>query len=544
MRHSVLFLGMLCFTAVWAVSGAAVHAADGPIALRLRSRVELPGADGRYRAVELPASWDPKRSVVIVCDMWDLHHCLNAVRRVGEMAPRMDQVLTTLRDRGVLVIHAPSSCMAAYADHPARKRAQQAPRSKNLPHEIGKWCYQIPAEERGKYPIDQTDGGEDDDLAEHALWAARLATQGRNPKEPWKSQTSRITIDSDRDLISDDGEEIWSVLENRGIENVFLMGVHANMCVLGRPFGLRQMAKNGKNVVLIRDMTDTMYNPLRAPYVSHFTGTDLIVEHVEKFVCPTITSDQIVGGSPFRFKEDRRPRVAFLIAEDEYQTDKTLPAFAARHLGKDFCVSFLFGDDKDRNLLPGVETLPQADMAVVSMRRRVLPQAQMEIVRRFVADGKPIVGIRTSSHGLSPKAGTPVPEGYAAWTSFDRDILGGNYQNHHKEGPKTLVSASKTAAGHPILRGVELGALEGRGTLYKVSPLAATTTPLLSGSIPGEPAEPIAWTHLSPSGGRVFYTSLGHPDDFAQPAFEQLLRNAIYWAAGREVPSAATTLAR
>ncbi len=74
--------------------------------------------------------------------------------------------------------------------------------------------------------------------------------------------------------------------------------------MLGRPFGLRQMAKNGKNVVLMRDMTDTMYNPKAAPYVNHFAGTRLIVEHIEKYVCPTITSDQIIGGKPFRFKGD------------------------------------------------------------------------------------------------------------------------------------------------------------------------------------------------------------------------------------------------
>ena len=75
------------------------------------------------------------------------------------------------------------------------------------------------------------------------------------------------------DAISDSGVEIWNLLEQRGIDNVILLGVHANMCVLGRPFGLRQMAKNGKNAVLMRDMTDTMYNPkscaLRLPFPGH-----------------------------------------------------------------------------------------------------------------------------------------------------------------------------------------------------------------------------------------------------------------------------------
>ena len=78
-----------------------------------------------------------------------------------------------------------------------------------------------------------------------------------------------------------------------GIKNVILVGVHTNMCVLGRPFGLRQLAKNGVNVVLMRDLTDAMYNPKSWPYVSHDEGTKKIISHIERYVCPTITSDQI-----------------------------------------------------------------------------------------------------------------------------------------------------------------------------------------------------------------------------------------------------------
>src|SRR5262245_8782037 len=263
------------------------NGAEDAIKLRLRSRIEAAPGSGRFQVIEKSAAWQPKETAIIVCDMWDLHHCLNAVRRETEMAPRMNSVIGRSRDQGVLVIHAPSGCMDTYKDHPARKRAIETPRSKNLPVDIGKWCYRIPEEEKGTYPIDQSNGGEDDDLAEHKDWAAKLTAMGRNPRAPWKSETDMLTIDADRDMISDNGEEIWSILEQRGVKNVILMGVHANMCVLGRPFGLRQMAKNGKNVVLMRDMTDTMYDPNSAPYVSHFTGTDLIVEHVEKYVCPS-----------------------------------------------------------------------------------------------------------------------------------------------------------------------------------------------------------------------------------------------------------------
>jgi nicotinamidase-related amidase len=234
--------------------------------------------------------------------MWDLHHCLNAVRRETEMAPRANEFLVKCRDKGVLIIHAPSSCMTPYAGTPARKRAQSAPKAANLPNGIDGWCKSIPAEEKLKYPIDQTDGGEDDDPAEHATWAAELKAKGLNPRAPWTRQIDVLKIDQERDAISDSGVEIWNLLEERKIRNVALVGVHVNMCVAGRPFGLRQLSKNGKNAVLVRDLTDSMYNPARAPMVSHQEGTRLFIEHLEKVVCPTVTSDQVLGGKPFAFK--------------------------------------------------------------------------------------------------------------------------------------------------------------------------------------------------------------------------------------------------
>jgi nicotinamidase-related amidase len=235
--------------------------------------------------------------------MWDTHHCYNAVQRVVEIAPRMNEVLEKSRSLGVLIIHAPSSCMDAYKDHPARKHAIDAPKAKNLPKDIGVWCHMISAEEKGKYPIDQKDGGCDSDPVEQEKHKQALIQMGRKPGSPWLAQIAVLKM-HDSDIVSDSGVEIWNVLEDRKINNVIILGVHTNMCVLGRPFGLRQMVKNGKNVVLMRDMTDTMYNPKSAPYVNHYKGTELIVEHIEKFVCPTITSDQIIGGKAFRFKAD------------------------------------------------------------------------------------------------------------------------------------------------------------------------------------------------------------------------------------------------
>jgi hypothetical protein len=124
-------------------------------------------------------------------------------------------------------------------------------------------------------------------------------------RDAWSRQIETIRID-DRDAISDNGQEVYNLLAERGITNVILVGVHLNMCVLGRPFGIRQMIYVGKNVVLMRDMTDTMYNSKMAPKVNHFRGTDLVVQHIERHWCPTISSVDLVGGQPFVFHEDSR----------------------------------------------------------------------------------------------------------------------------------------------------------------------------------------------------------------------------------------------
>ena len=124
----------------------------------------------------------------------------------------------------------------------------------------------------------------------------------RNPR-PWTRQIGTIDI-QEPDAISDDGQEVYNLLAERGIDNILIAGVHLNMCVLGRSFAIRQMVQLGKNVVLVRDLTDTMYNSRMRPFVNHFRGTDLVVEHVERCWCPTIVSTHLVSGEPFRFQED------------------------------------------------------------------------------------------------------------------------------------------------------------------------------------------------------------------------------------------------
>jgi nicotinamidase-related amidase len=217
---------------------------------------------------------------------------------VAELAGPMNRLIHEARRRGAFVLHAPSTCVNFYKDTPARKRAQQAPMSPAPAPLSDKtrwgtgWCWPDPAREPD-LPIDDSDMGCD--------CAAKCTI-----REAWTREIATIEIDHSRDAIADDGQETVNLLAERGIRNVVLLGVHLNMCVLGRPFAIRQMVHQGRSVALVRDMTDTMYNSKMRPTVNHFAGTDLVVEHIEKYWCPSFTSADIVGGAPFRFEEDRR----------------------------------------------------------------------------------------------------------------------------------------------------------------------------------------------------------------------------------------------
>jgi type 1 glutamine amidotransferase/nicotinamidase-related amidase len=475
---------------------------------------------GEFAVETKTLSWDPQKTAVIICDMWDAHWCRGATRRVVELAPAMNRTVSACRDKGVLIIHAPSSCMAPYENHPARRRAQSAPKADNLPAEIGQWCRRIPAEEQGIYPVDQT----------HSTCDCNPACPQGNP---WKKQIDLLDI-REQDAISDSGAEIWNLLEQRGINQVVLMGVHTNMCVLGRPFGLRNLSRNGKQVVLARDLTDTMYDSRCWPYVSHFEGTDRIVEHIEKFVCPTIVSTSLTGQPAFVFdKTENRPRAVFVIGEDEYKTDETLPAFAKAELEpRGIRCTFVHADKNNLHDFPQMEALKVADVMVLSVRRRAPKAEQLALVRDYLASGKPLVGIRTASHSFDARG--KHPEGHAEWKTFDPDVLGGNYVGHHANDSYPQITLAGGAEKNPLLAGVTLPFIS-QGSLYKVSPLASNATPLLTGTIKDFSPEPVAWTNQAGK-SRVFYTSLGHPDDFDQPGFRRLMINATFWALDRRAP--------
>jgi len=230
------------------------------------------------------------------------------------------------------------------------------------------------------------------------------------------------------------------------------------------------------------------------------------------------------------------PHIVFMIGEDEYHTWETLPAFARQELEPNgYRITIITEDANDKSTFTGlVEALRTADLLFLSTRRRTPTTDQLSAIRAFLASGKPLIGIRTACHAFALRPNDPpAASGHVAWQEFDPEVLGGHYTNHHPAGPKTAITVANGAATHRILKGVHVGSLVGSGSLYKVSPLAPDTSTLLVGSIPGESPEPVAWTHeYGPKHARIFYTSLGHPDDFQNPEFRRLLLNAIRWATG------------
>lgn len=216
----------------------------------------------------IPAS----QVAIIVCDMWDKHWSRGAAERVDEMAPRMNEVLKAARAKGIRIIHAPSDTMGYYAESPARHSLRAAPYI-SPPTEVER--------ESPPLPIDHSDGGSD--------------TGETEAQRVWTCQHPALEIDHTMDGISDNGQEIYNYLQQHGIRQVLIMGVHTNVCILNRSFGIKQLVKWGVNVALVRDLTDSMYNPARAPYVDHDAGTQLVIGYIEKFWCPTITSDVLLA---------------------------------------------------------------------------------------------------------------------------------------------------------------------------------------------------------------------------------------------------------
>jgi nicotinamidase-related amidase len=262
--RSAWIVGMAMFLGI-----AAVPAENTTRHLTLRSRVELFRGTDQWSEVHVDYAFDPSKSALIVCDMWDKHWCSGANARVAALVKKLEPVLEIARSKGMIIVHAPSETMPFYANAPQRQRMLSLP-AFAPPKELNITAPPL--------PIDDSDGGCD--------------TPGETEHRVWTRENPGLQI-APQDYISDSGREVYNLLRARGIQTVFYTGVHANMCILNRSFAIKQMTRWGVRCVLLRDLTDAMYGPQDAPHVSHSQGTELVVEYIEKYWSPTALSNDL-----------------------------------------------------------------------------------------------------------------------------------------------------------------------------------------------------------------------------------------------------------
>jgi type 1 glutamine amidotransferase len=258
--------------------------------------------------------------------------------------------------------------------------------------------------------------------------------------------------------------------------------------------------------------------------------------------------------------------VVLISGDEEYRSEEALPQLGkilSVHHGFKCTVLFAIdpatgeiNPDEQKNI-PGLEALQTADLMILALRFRGLPDDQMQHIVDYVESGRPIMGLRTSTHAFQ----MPGESKFAKydWRSkewdggFGRQVLGETWISHHG-GHKSQSTRGVIAPGkedHPIVRGCE--DIWGPTDVYGVRlPLPGDSQPLVLGQVldgmqprdtpvagpKNDPLMPVAWTkgYETDSGkvGRVFTTTMGAATDLVSEGLRRLLVNAAYWCVGLE----------
>jgi len=213
-------------------------------------------------------------------------------------------------------------------------------------------------------------------------------------------------------------------------------------------------------------------------------------------------------------------RVHIISGSEEYKSEPSLKEFSAYLQARGVECTASWGKDKGKSL-PNLESLARAHVMLVFARRLTLPEEQMKIIRAHWEAGKPIVGIRTASHAWGEKDNPDV-------AFFDQRVLGNHYAGHYGDEPVSVQSVPGQSS-HPVLKGVKPFTSR---KLYKNKTLAPTATALQTGD--NQKGKEVVTVINEYKGGRMFYTSLGVPEDFKDENFRRMLVNALYWTARRE----------
>ncbi len=256
--------------------------------------------------------------------------------------------------------------------------------------------------------------------------------------------------------------------------------------------------------------------------------------------------------------------IVFVTGDEEYRSEDSMPQLAkilAVHHG--FKCTVLFAVNKETgeidpqtvDNIPGLEALEKADLMVMFLRFRELPDEQMKYIIDYTNSGKPIVGLRTSTHAFNYNKHKDSP--YAKYSFRNNTLKGGygrqvfgetwinHYGHHQKESTRGLIV--KGMENHPIVKGCE--DIWGPSDVYGITTLHGDCKPLIMGQVlegmnpkdkpnPEKKLVPVAWTktYTGDKGktSRIFTTTMGHGGDLKNEGFRRLLVNACYWAMGME----------
>jgi hypothetical protein len=289
-------------------------------------------------------------------------------------------------------------------------------------------------------------------------------------------------------------------------------------------------------------------------------------------------------------------RVVLISGDEEYRSEESQPQLGkilAKHHGFDCTALFAmdpktgFIDPNNRQNIPGISAIKDADLMIVFLRRRDLPDADMKYFNDYLKAGKPVIGIRTATHAFLPDAKSKWSHYSDLYTGdkkewdggFGRLVLGEHWINHHgnHKHESTRGIFAPGAATNPILRGIKDGQIWGSTDVYAVRlPLPGDSQPLVLGQVTArkgkysdfdplygmrpddgppvkgaknDPMMPIVWTktYKIPGGkrGRAFCSTIGASVDLTTDPVRRLLINAVYWGLKMEdkIPKEGTNVA-
>lgn len=269
-------------------------------------------------------------------------------------------------------------------------------------------------------------------------------------------------------------------------------------------------------------------------------------------VCALAIGLALTITGPIGGAEQDKPHVVLVCGTLHYSPELTMPVFAKELEKFGFRTTVVVGEGnpekKTEDVLPGIEVLAEADLVIFFMRFLTLPDEEWQAIEDYLKSGKPVIGLRTANHSFK----YPKDHPRFAWNDgFGRRAMGTPYVVH--QSGTTDIKVVEENSAHPIMTHVSKQQWVSPGTLY-LARLEEGCTILAEGSGTGKErllkksfgevqvkkfeTAPVAWAWENEWGGKSFYTSFGHPGDFAEESFNRMLLNSVHWGLDLPVPPA------